>query len=318
LKTQVQIFFKSLNKVNLVKFWHLWMQDLSGRHAILSIIRHLKGGQISHWLPSSVVEEVPVNVPISSVAICAHIFYQDYVDHFLDQIHVLPQGWKYKAFVTTPSQEIKNEIETKVKYSNIPIEVEVRLTQNRGRNFGPLFVELREDILRFDFLIHLHSKKSPHADSKFATKWADESWNLLLANKALVQRSLQLISQKKEVGLIYSSTRHLMPPNSFDWANCSQNADKWFRSNPNIKKPVGRFPFPAGGMFLARVESLRPLLETSFSFRDFPPEKGQLDGTLQHALERLVGIVPASLGFSHVVYVGEIDAFSADVSFVEG
>jgi lipopolysaccharide biosynthesis protein len=59
-----------------------------------------------------------------------------------------------------------------------------------------------------------------------------------------------------------------------------------------------RFHFPAGSMYWFRVEVLRPLLSDSLvSLDDFEMEAGQLDGTLAHAIERVIGCLASRQGW---------------------
>ena len=48
------------------------------------------------------------------------------------------------------------------------------------------------------------------------------------------------------------------------------------------------FDFPLGNMFWARPGALRPLLELDLAWESYPTEPIAGDGTLVHALERLV------------------------------
>ena len=53
------------------------------------------------------------------------------------------------------------------------------------------------------------------------------------------------------------------------------------------------FAFPVGTMFWARVEALRPLFNLGLTWQDYPSEPAPRDGTVLHALERLLPFVAA-------------------------
>ncbi|MFX8660761.1 rhamnan synthesis F family protein, partial [Acinetobacter baumannii] len=59
------------------------------------------------------------------------------------------------------------------------------------------------------------------------------------------------------------------------------------------------YDYPVGNMFWARTAALRPLLDGRITYDLFPPEQGQLDGTLAHAIERSVGLVARANGYRY-------------------
>src|SRR6185437_13658460 len=71
----------------------------------------------------------------------------------------------------------------------------------------------------------------------------------------------------------------------------------------------GYFDYPVGGMFWARVDAIRPLLDAGFSFDDFPVEAGQTDGTLAHAIERCFVPLARSQGYGFVAFDRDTGAF---------
>ena len=48
--------------------------------------------------------------------------------------------------------------------------------------------------------------------------------------------------------------------------------------------------FAAGTMFFARVDALKPLLSLGLTDDDFDIESGQVDGTIAHAIERIISV----------------------------
>ena len=61
---------------------------------------------------------------------------------------------------------------------------------------------------------------------------------------------------------------------------------KYIKHGIGIMLPISHIVFPVGNMFWARVDAILPFF-TNIQMSDFPIEKGQVDGTIAHAIERL-------------------------------
>ena len=59
------------------------------------------------------------------------------------------------------------------------------------------------------------------------------------------------------------------------------------------------FNFPIGTMFWARQGSLRKLYEMNIKWNMYPPEPIDYDGTILHAIERLIPIVAIESGYTY-------------------
>jgi len=59
--------------------------------------------------------------------------------------------------------------------------------------------------------------------------------------------------------------------------------------------------FAAGSMFWFKPAALFPLLHLPITTNDFELENGSVDGTLAHAMERLLGIIPEQIGYKLAV-----------------
>ena len=54
--------------------------------------------------------------------------------------------------------------------------------------------------------------------------------------------------------------------------------------------------FPSGSMFWGRSAAIRPLLDLGLTYDDFPDEGAQVDGTIAHAIERIVLLAAETVG----------------------
>ena len=59
------------------------------------------------------------------------------------------------------------------------------------------------------------------------------------------------------------------------------------------------FDFPVGTMFWTRPDALKPFNRLNLCSDDFPAEPLPIDGTLLHALERLIPFAVANAGFGY-------------------
>jgi lipopolysaccharide biosynthesis protein len=255
--------------------------------------------------------EAPTNTTQHRTAVVAHIFYESYLTKLALAIENNPT---HTFFVTTSRRELIPELETfALQYENI----QYCLVPNRGRNFPSVFVQFSPELLKFDAVIHVHSKKSPHVRGSIGTDWGSSLWDLLLLDKSLGQRISKIVSKNPEIGLVSLDVGTFIGRNNFRWGKSGKNLllSPWNSLNLKRDDDASNFLFPAGGMFWARTEALRPLLELNLTFQDFPEELGQIDGTAQHFLERAIAPVAERQGFRHLVYTFHNDTFRLAKSY---
>lgn len=309
----IRAVLRELNPTNLKVATRLWAEDKSGRKLFkkafgaLNLLLQSPGGR---WKPSRFVEETSLVLSSwnSRVLITAHIFHEEYVERLASIIKNYPPQLSFVA--TTPSPKIKKDLESK-GFANL----KVMLSRNRGRNFGPLLVEVSPLIKNFDYVVHIHSKKSANASSSFAKRWADANWFLLGERPDLLERLIKLFDENQDFGVGYPYVGHLFPPRSFTWGDNESLAREWHENN-KMAFAEGPLAFPAGGMFFIRRSTYNILFNERWRYEDFPPEQGQLDGTTQHMIERLLGSLAFSFGKQHLIYFESEDRFTNDTSFV--
>ena len=98
----------------------------------------------------------------------------------------------------------------------------------------------------------------------------------------------------KDFGLIFPEEPHLC-----DWDDNLAIA-KELANRAGLPAPLPPFfEFPVGTMFWARPKALAPLLELELDWDDYPEEPLANDGTILHALERLLAFAAQKQGFTY-------------------
>jgi O-antigen biosynthesis protein len=240
--------------------------------------------RLFHRLPAIQVPFafVPDDInPAPRVAVIAHCYYADLISELLDRILMIP--CPYALYVSTDRDDKRQIIEGEIKKRKIS-KYEIRLAPNRGRDIAPKYVTFSDVYKDCDYFLHLHSKKSPHAGS-FGDHWRRHLLTTLLGSPAIV-RSIFLLLQDPRIGLVFPVALNDTLP-ALRWgANFKVSATLAQRLKTEIDP---RFcpDYPDGGMMWGKSVAIKPLLDLGLNQTDFHEEKGQLDGCLNHAIERM-------------------------------
>jgi lipopolysaccharide biosynthesis protein len=217
------------------------------------------------------------------VALHLHLFYPDLADDFLGRLNGL--ACPVDLFVSTTDQARQAKLES-VFSAYTHGSVTYFQTPNRGRDIGPLLTSLEMPLSAGDYDVvgHLHGKRSLAVDAAMGDRWRTYLLDTLLGST--FSSLLGLFADDDKLGLVFAEDRHAAGWN--DNYEVARGLAK--RAQPPLKLPAYPY-FPLGTMFWARRAALAPLWRLGLKTEDFPLEPLPYDGTILHALER---IMPAS------------------------
>ncbi len=173
-------------------------------------------------------------------------------------------------------------------FSAYPGRVSVRVLPNRGRNLGP-FGQILPDLINYDAVGHFHSKQSAAADLAMGDAWREFLWDNLIG-PPMLDAAAHVFATRPDAGLLIAEDPHLL-----GW-DANREVAAALAARLGLGELPDYFDFPVGAMFWARPRALRPLLKLGPD--DYPAEPVPLDGTVLHALERLIPAIVQSTGAS--------------------
>ncbi len=214
------------------------------------------------------------------IAIVVHAWYLPELSQLAQAIHRAALG--APIYITCPieSRDAALDVFTLVGLKDI----HVTTVENRGRDILP-FLTTAATLLEngYDWVLKLHTKRSPHL-AIGGSRWREELIEGLLGNP---RQLVATLSRNVTHGVIVADT-HLLPLHDYLGANGAGVRSLVSRMGGDPDEAIAIDGFPSGSMFWLRLEALRPLIDTGISQSDFETERGQLDGTFAHAIERVI------------------------------
>ncbi len=215
------------------------------------------------------------------IAVVCHLFYIETAEEIRSLLSNVPGD--ADLLISTDTEEKRAEIR-RVFSHRTGDGLRIRVMPNRGRDIAPKLVGLAVDYARYDLVLFLHSKQSAHGDAGAA--WRSTLFGSLAGSKAVVSSIVQLFEQEPRLGIVMA--QHFAPVREWVFWNENYPRAASLARRAGFRVPFrGPIDFPSGSMFWARPDALRPLLDLGLTSSDFPLERGQINRTLHHALERL-------------------------------
>jgi lipopolysaccharide biosynthesis protein len=239
-----------------------------------------------------------------SIVIHVHMFHRNYVRRLRRTVRNFPSAL---ILVSVPTEEVKVLVQKKLRRYINQQEIEILVVENKGRNFGPMINRFSARISQREILIHVHSKDDN--SSLYRWMWSYLLWRELTLNKSSIQKNISKILETNN-GILIPFSLRWMPSKHFSWLGNYELAEKVFPKILSNSSCNAQFFYPIGGMFMSKVEAIRPILDSDLLKESFVPEKenknAYLNGiTAEHMVERALGVIPILLGFNSIIYFVE-------------
>ena len=257
---------------------------------------HKQGQPQGPWQVPIIQPAIPMDsIPMDAeVALHIHVFYPELLAPILQRLGC--NKLRPDLFVTYSNAEIENSIKSVL--AEMGWTAKLHTVPNRGRDIGPLLTELGLQLDR-DYLIHghLHTKKSVLIDGGVASRWREFLLMNLLgdARKPMLDRIASLLIRDSDLGMVF-----LDDPGCLGWSANRAEAER-LALKLDIKNLPEAINFPVGTMFWARQGALQPLYKLGLNWNDYPDEPLGYDGTMLHAIERLLPQICKKQGFRYAM-----------------
>lgn len=242
------------------------------------------------------------------IAIHLHLYYTDLLEEFKKYFNNIP--FTFDILVSVTDKDVVSYVKTQLEQVSRVNLVFVEVVNNRGRDVAPFVVTFGSRILNYDYICHVHSKKSLFTGGE-QSEWRKYLLDGLMGSVSTVKRNLYLLEKGEKVGLLYPETFSKMPYIAHTWLRNKASRDELLeRINVLVKNSDIYIDYPLGTMFWARVDAIRQFFEARIKLEEFQKEEGQTDGTIAHAFERCLSLVCKYNGYNLLVFDLEDNTYS--------
>lgn len=243
---------------------------------------------LGRWVMNALLlkSSQPSLVERPRIAVQAHVFYTDMAYILARALAAVPVA--FDLFISIC--DATRRAQTTHAFKSLPNlnRFSVQVVENRGRDIAPFVVAFGKQLEAYDFILHLHTKRSPHNDA--LSGWLDYLLENLLGTRDNVSAILKAFDDQPNLGVLSPATYEPVFPFLHIGGNEPAIRRVLSRMGKRLEEldPLMFSAFPSGSMFWMRGAVMTQMTKLGLVLGDFQPEGGQDDGTLAHAIERLL------------------------------
>lgn len=241
-------------------------------------------------------------------AVFLHLFYEDMLEELLSYITRLP-AYIDIYISTDPIRVIALKKLLDQKKVNV---VAVIGAGERGRDAGALLVAFQPYVKKYEYICFLHDKKTSGGlePDSVGHSFQNLIWDSLLKNSHQVESILSLFEENKRLGflsppipLVGMYLKNLL---GIEWTICYDETKRLAEQlGIHIRIDRNKPVFALSTSFWCRTEALMPLFTYPWKYEDFPEEPLRLDGTINHAIERILIYIAQERGYYSAIVTTE-------------
>ena len=228
------------------------------------------------------------------VALQIHMFYLETLGETIENVNKIP--FNFDCFISTDTNEkadiIKSEFSARCNCKKLVVEV----FENRGRDVAPFIVQMAPHIDEYDYIGHIHSKKTVKADH--GNDWREYIFKNMFGSEDYLRALFKAMEDDSKLGIVFPITFSPLEYQA-QWGGNLKLVERLL-SVLNVDVSLPQDPvFPVGNMFWAKTEAVRQMFKIGLKFEDFPKEAGQVNLTIAHAIERSWVYLAKDYGYHH-------------------
>lgn len=222
-------------------------------------------------------------------AVFVHLYYERFFERYIEYLDSAANFCD--VFISVDTEEKKARL-LSMANSTLRDKLTVVICENRGRDLSALLVAFKPYTTKYEYFCFLHDKSSHEYEAETVGRaFSDCMWDNLLG-VGIIPEVLSFFEENPYIGL-------LVPPTPYWGVYLELKSDFWtvcYDKMPELSKRLGITvkidkeinPAALGTAFWCRTEALLPLLEYPWRYEDFDEEPLKIDGTISHALERIL------------------------------